>query len=323
MSNQRSFYRYTETPLYIGAVGTSYHSRANAADYPDYPVSANANDYIYSTSAGLQVSASVPPMRTLGQSQLHRYFPDAPLTASLNTDFYLNGNSDQIIGKTGEADELYGRLAGFNFGQTYLNSFNLTLEPYRPASISADFSIYKMTSDRDGSSTASVNDDYRSISTTNPDELEGGTFAPNIPPPEPNITITPLNTQNHVTTELVGYNRNTIGVEHPISISWSESYERLPIYVVGKKHPVEVNLGNINREVTVQGEDIGKVIDFKGHDKRSATITILLRAIGSENQPGQQISRVLSIAGQIDTQEVSISQNGFMEGTVTIKESVR
>jgi hypothetical protein len=180
-----------------------------------------------------------------------------------------------------------------------------------------------MTSDRDGSSTASVNDDYRSISTTNPDELEGGTFTPNIPPPEPNITITPLNTQNHVTTELVGYNRNTIGVEHPISISWSESYERLPIYVVGKKHPVEVNLGNINREVTVQGEDIGKVIDFKGHDKRSATITILLRAIGSENQPGEQISRVLSIAGQIDTQEVSISQNGFMEGSVTIKESVR
>ena len=320
MSSKRSFYRYTETPLFIGAVSTT--AAPNSASYPDYPSIPRTNEYVYATSAGLQVSASVPPMRTLGQNQLHKYFPDAPLTASLNADFFLNGNSDQIINRTGEADELHGRLAGFNFGQTYLNSFNLSLEPYKPASISADFSIYKMSSDRDGSSTASVNDDYRNIGTSNPDELQGTTFTPEIGN-EPSISITPLNTQNHVTTELVGYNKATIGVEHPVSITWTESYERLPIYVVGKKHPVEVNLGAINREVTVQGEDIGKVINFQGHDKRNATITILLKAIGSENQPGQAIGRTLAIAGQIDTQEVSVSQNGFMEGTVTIKESVR
>ena len=320
MSSKRSFYRYTETPLFIGAVSTT--ADPNSASYPDYPSIPRTNEYVYATSAGLQVSASVPPMRTLGQNQLHKYFPAAPLTASLNADFFLNGNSDQIINRTGEADELHGRLAGFNFGQTYLNSFNLSLEPYKPASISADFSIYKMSSDRDGSSTASVNDDYRNIGTSNPDELQGTTFTPEIGN-EPSISITPLNTQNHVTTELVGYNKATIGVEHPVSITWTESYERLPIYVVGKKHPVEVNLGAINREVTVQGEDIGKVINFQGHDKRNASITILLKAIGSENQPGQAIGRTLAIAGQIDTQEVSVSQNGFMEGTVTIKESVR
>lgn len=318
MSSKRSFYRYTETPLFIGDVSEANQQKVNLDTYPDYPVNGVPSQYVYATSAGLQVSASVPPMRTLGQNQLHRYFPDAPLTASLNTDFFLNGNSSQIIDRTGESHELYGRLAGFNFGQTYLNSFNLSLEPYKPANMSADFSIYRMTSDEN----AGGNDDFRNIGTSDPDELQGETFNPQIGQ-EPAITITALNTQNHVTTELVGYNRYTLGVEHPVSITWTESYERLPIYVVGKKHPVEVNLGAVNREVTVQGEDIGKVINFQGHDKRNATISILLKAIGAENQPGQEIARTLSIAGQIDTQEISVSQNGFMEGTVTIKESVR
>lgn len=344
MSSKRSFYRYTETPLYIRDVDPADQEKANLSSYPEY-VQEDGNaayskaDYMYSTSAGLSISASTPPMRTLGSTQLHKYFPDGPLTASLNTDFYLNTNTTKIVTNTGEGAEMYGQLAGFNFGQMYLNSFSVNMEPYSPAIISADFSIYRMSSDRDASSATKDNDDYRFTGSPNTQgvdveqDAQGNLVskavsnsASSFPAP---VALDVLSTHNHVMSDIQGLNRSTYGIQHPISISFSEQFERLPMYVVGKRHPVEVNLGSINRELTIQGEDIGKVISFQGHDKGSegagtkAKVTIALRTIGTENQPGTEMGRKLEISGVVDTQDISVSAGGFMEGSVTIKQSVR
>lgn len=334
MSNKRSFYRYTETPLFIKETPAADQEKANLVTYPEYVASASSKgDYMYSTSAGLSISASTPPMRTLGSTQLHRYFPDGPLTATLNTDFYLDSNTSKIVTNTGENAEMHGQLAGFNFGQMYLNSFNVNMEPYSPALISADFSIYRMSSDR-----TTNNDDYRFTGSpdSNGADLEllgdnlnskaGGTDPSSFPLP---VVLDVLGTHNHVMTELDGLHRGSYGVQHPISVSFSEQYERLPVYVVGKRHPVEVNLGSVNRELSIQGEDIGKVISFQGHDKGSqgagtkAKVAIKLRRIGTENEAGTEMGRTLEISGVVDTQDISVSAGGFMEGSVTIKQSVR
>lgn len=341
MSTKRSFYRYTETPLYIRDVSASDQEKANLNTYPEFvqDTSTNKLHYMYATSAGLSIQASTPPLRTIGSTQLHKYFPDGPLSATLNTDFYLNGTTKRIITTTGEAAEMYGQLAGFNFGQMYLNSFSLTMEPYSPALISADFSIFRMSSDRDGSTTAHHNDDYRytgSPTTLGADaEVDsngdlvskaGGVDPSSFPPP---VTLDVLSTHNHVMTDVSGVNRASYGVQHPVSINFSEQFERQPIYVVGRRHPVEVNLGSVNRELTIQGEDIGKVISFQGHDKGSdgagttAKVSIALRTIGTENQPGAECGRRLEISGVVDSQDISVSAGGFMEGSVTIKQSVR
>ena len=340
MSSKRSFYRYTETPLYIKDTPADKQHLANTHDYPEYVQNSTVNklDYMYSTSAGLSISASTPPLRTLGSTQLHKYFPDGPLTATLNTDFYLNAATQRIVTTTGESAELHGQLAGFNFGQMYLNSFSVNMEPYAPALISADFSIYRMSSDKDASSSSAVNDDYRftgsptslgvdaELEGNNLNSKAGGPDPSSFPPP---VTLDLLSTHNHVMSDVQGLNRSTYGIQHPVSITFSEQFERQPIYVVGKRHPVEVNLGAVNRELTIQGEDIGKVISFQGHDKGSegagtkAKVSIALRTIGTENQPGAQMGRLLEISGVVDTQDISVSAGGFMEGSVTIKESVR
>ncbi|MDG1089701.1 MAG: hypothetical protein P8P37_02400 [Candidatus Marinimicrobia bacterium] len=236
---------------------------------------------IFAKNASLSSSSSTKSNRTYGGG-LRPYNSTDPVSSSVQFSYYITGKEDSIDLLTG-SHPCSGRFCGIEFSGAYLTNYGVEIEPYRPVQFSASFDIYSGFNQ----------------------ETKTGSFGG-----------ASSGLANGAYTELLNFNKNNIGLDFPQRISYSIDCERTPNYVIGLEHPVDVRHGKISKNLSIQGENIGSVMNYSG--KGFAKIEISPRNIDYAAR-----GRTLNCEGVINSQNLSVSSRGLLNGSIDVMESVR
>lgn len=244
----------------------------------------------------------------------YRYSASAPIKGSMEVSFYVNtGNLKSFFNITGvsnpskfppvDEEKLTGFLGDFKFSDAYLKSFNFSVSPNSISQASASFDIY-------GS-------------------LEK----------DPNLT------QNYYSSSLYsqqsvphGQNSTVIGVSdlglsNPIGFSYGITVGRTPRYEVptgssqdaGGLVPTRVSKRHTDISMSVKGETLDPNILEKGFDGKRANLKIHLKDLNydsfEDNSNG--LLHTFECSGVINSQNLSVSSNGYLEGQVSVKQHLK
>lgn len=292
--------------------------------YSDLPIFANfsaentlptktAAQVFAATEASLALDPSLSPNRYLGQTQIKNDFSTTgPLEGKFSFSFYpliekdtslLNINSQnqidffKLTGDFTNGHQIY--FSNFLLKKCFLQSFSVKINPYQPVSVSANFISY----------------DVR--------DLKGVNIAAHT---TPSLTIAKSNTTPYyevlhaLTTKMDGASTNIPTAK--VSLDVSVDCQRTPIYALGSQVPDRVVLTAAERTTSIQGEDIGAVVDITGANAGATNIYFL--PLSKNGTTPTAINNVLNfdINGRIVSQQLQIAQNSMMNGRVVIKEII-
>jgi len=235
----------------------------------------------FAKDASLSTSTSIEAKRVYG-GELRNYLASSAESANVQFSYYLTGKEDSIGFLTGN-NSCSGSFCGINFSGAYLTNYGIEIAPYKPVQFSASFDIYS---------------GFES-------ETKTGSF-----------TTDPVKFANGAYTELLNFNKNNIGLDFPTNISYSVECERKPSYVIGQQYPQDVVQGKVSRMISINGENIGKVIDYSGRDFAKVSISPKTMDYAARG-------RTIECEGIITSQNLSISTKGLMNGSIEVMESMR
>jgi hypothetical protein len=105
------------------------------------------------------------------------------------------------------------------------------------------------------------------------------------------------------------------------SIEVNVDCQRTPVYTLGNKTPTSVILNSVERTTTVEGENIGTAITLSGANPGSTNI--YFQPLDNNDAPREEAHMLkFDINGRIVSQDLSIPQNGIVNGRVVIKEII-
>jgi hypothetical protein len=177
-----------------------------------------------------------------------------------------------------------GSFGGIVFSGAYLSQYSTSIQPYRPTIVSSSFEIFS------GCSQTLKKDSFTSISG--------------------------IDVANGASTDLVNFNYNNLGMDNPINISYSISCERIPNYTIGSEFPQNVALGQVEKSMTIAGENIGGLISYSG--RGIAEISITPKTINNMSR-----GQTLVCSGFINSQGLSVDSDGLVNGQISIFENIR
>lgn len=299
-----NFIKYSDVPVFINFMD---ETRA---------VSAASSAHLFAAS---QISISLAPNlsmnRYLGQNQNRADFSTSgPLEAKISMTFFpiiklpedtsttlniQNDNQLNFFKATGQFTNGNAMQVGnYLFYRTYLQNYSLKINPFQPVSVTANFISYDLdnvsntTFDKYGSTWAGITKDN---STSFFKALHG-------------LTSTMSGTTAYLPTTKT-------------SIQMNVDCQRTPVYNLGSKYPNTVFLTAVERTTTVEGESVGNAVTLSGINAGSTTI--YLSPLEAPN-PGSISASAISfdVSGKIVSQDLSVSQQGFVNGKVVIKEII-
>jgi hypothetical protein len=280
------------------------------------PVISNVSKLFATTEASLSIDPNLQANRFLGKVQTtHDFSLTGPTEAKFSLTFFplIEKNAEknlniQKINQLGffklTGNFLTGhqiQISNFLLKKCYLQNYSMKINAYQPISISANFISYDM-SEIIGNTL---------IGTTLGQTLSKSPYYAN------------FDSLHALTTTMEGGTATNIP-ETKISIDINVDCNRTPIYTLGQKTPNTVVLNSVERTVTIQGENIGQVIDITGGLNGVANISFLPLGSLDEDEPVSVAKNVLKfdINGRIVSQQLSASQNSMVNGRVVIKEII-
>lgn len=300
---------------------------ANYLKYSDVPVFANfiyegdipsvSTTYSFAaTEASLSIDPNLQGNRYLGRLQSRNDFSlSGPTEAKFSLTFFpliertagsvLNVSKDNqlaffnLTGNFSAGHQV--RMSTFLLKKCYLQNYSVKINAYQPISVTANFVSYDMSQIK---------------GTTLTNTAQQSTIAKNL--------SSPYFEALHALTTVMGGSTTNIP-ETKISIDINVDCNRMPIYKLGQKTPDEVVLNSVERTTTIQGENIGQVIDINGADPGATDIYFLpLSAINTASPTPGVSNNVLKfdINGKVISQQLSASQNSMVNGRVVIKEII-
>jgi hypothetical protein len=302
---------------------------ANYLKYSDIPIFANfttenaapststAQNIFAATEASLALDANLQANRYLGKAQIRNDFSiTGPLEAKLSLTFFplieIAGDTNNSILNIQKRNQLAFfaltgnflnghqiRISNFLLKECYLQNYSVKINAYQPVSVSANFISYDVTDIKN-----------QTLSNT----ALSQSIAKN--------STTPYYEGLHALTTVMDGSVTNIP-ETKVSIDINVDCNRTPVYTLGQITPDTVVLNTVERTTTIQGENIGAVMDISGANPGATEIYFLpLSSLGSLTPT--TISNVLKfdINGRIVSQQISTSQNSIVNGRVVIKEII-
>jgi hypothetical protein len=265
------------------------------------------------TEASISFDASLAPNKYLGKAQVRNdYSTVGPMEGKFSFTFYpliekdtsnLNiKSSNQTLFFDLSGDRQQGNIFIFSnliLKKTVLQNYSIKINPYQPVSVSANFISYDIQ-DLKGQSIQAFTDSSLVI---------------------PKNSTTPYYESLHaLTTKMDGASTNIPNAK--VSIEVNVDCQRNPIYTLGNKIPDSIILTSVERTTTIQGEDIGAIMDITGANAGATNIYFLpLSKYGTV--PSQAYNALnLDINGRIVSQQLQVAQNSMMNGRVVIKENI-
>lgn len=297
------FIKYTDVPVF-----------ANFSNPSSAPSTGNGGDLMAANDVSISFDAQLEPRKYLGKNPISNdYAPTGPLQAKLSFSWFpligSNANSSSIsqtgvLALTGDfATGHQIRVGNFLFKECYLNSYTVQITPYQPIVFSADFNSYDVSG------------------------IEGTAFT--------GLRGAPALLQAAGTgayfDALHALAFGVTGTLEPLpqskkSIQISASCARSAIYTLGSEYPEEVLLNSVERTVTIEGENVGSIIDFNGSGDGSSVsfrFSPFRNFItGSNFNPRTNYAFAIDVRGKIVSQSLSVQPGNTLNGSVTIKENV-
>ena len=101
---------------------------------------------------------------------------------------------------------------------------------------------------------------------------------------------------------------------------------RTAVYTIGSKTPEQVLLNSVERSVTVEGENVGEIIDFNGSGDGSS-LKIRFSPFrdfitNASFNPRTDYKFEIEVSGKIVAQNLSVQPNNTVNGSVAIRENI-
>jgi hypothetical protein len=112
------------------------------------------------------------------------------------------------------------------------------------------------------------------------------------------------------------------------SIQISTSCNRSAIYTVGNKLPERVFLTSVDRTVTIEGENVGSIIDFNGSgdgksiDFKFSPFRYVITGNNFDPKATHNNQLLITVSGKITSQSLSVQPGNTLNGSVTIRENI-
>ena len=298
----------------------------NFISYKDVPVFANfvnenrdvgtsQSPHLFAAStATINLNPNLAPNRYLGKVQSRNDFSvNGPLEAKLSITFFplietwgqndLNIQRDNqlaFFATTGQFTNGHSiQIGNYFFYRSYLQNYSMKINAFQPVSITANFTAYDMNS--------VVNSAFASVSSSS------------------YLPIAKDNTKAYykglhgLTTTMPSLHSNLLVTKTSIQVN--VDCQRTPIYNLGSRTPSSVILTAVERTTTIEGENIGNAIDLSGSSPGATNI--YFQPLDNTDPPREQAYMLkFDINGRIISQDLSIPQNGIVNGKVVIKEII-
>ncbi len=298
------FIKYTDVPVF-----------ANFSDPDQAPLTGvGGSDLMAANDVNISFETALEPRKYLGKLPiLNDYAPTGPLQAKLSFTWFplvgANTNSRLIsqtgvLALTGEFPTGHQiRVGNFLFKDCHLNSYSIQISPYQPISFAADFNSY----------------DVNQIEQTAFTGLAGAPALLQVAG-----TGAYFDALHALAVGITG-NLNPLP-EAKNNIQINTTCSRTPVYTIGSKIPEQVILNAVERSITIQGENVGKIIDFNGSGDGSALrfrFSPLRHFItGTNFNPKTDYAFEISISGKIGSQSLTVQPNSTVNGSVAIRENI-
>ena len=264
------------------------------------------------TEASLALDPNLSSNRYLGKTQIRNDFSlTGPLEGKFSMSFIPIIEKDtentniqkqnqlsffDLTGDFANGHQIY--FSNFLLKQVYLQGYSVKINPYQPVSISANFIAY----------------DVRDLK----DQTLSGFSGPLQVPKD---TSSPYYESLHaLTTKMDGSEVNIPSTK--LSIEVNVDCQRTPIYTLGQQTPDSVILTAVERTTTIQGENVGSVVDITGANPGATNIYFLPLSKKGSIIDQNYYSLMFDINGRIMSQQVSVAQNSTLNGKVVIKEVI-
>jgi hypothetical protein len=209
-----------------------------------------------------------------------------------------------VLALTGEFETGHQiRVGNFLFKDCHLNSYSIQITPYQPIVFSADFNSYDV------------------------DSIEGSKFTGMANAPS-------LLQQNGTGAYFDSLHALAVGITgnlEPLpqskkSVQISASCGRTPVYTIGYKTPERVLLNSVERTVTIEGENVGEIINFNGSGDGSLVSfrfsPFRYFVTGTSFNPREDYKFSIDVSGKITSQSLTQQQGNSLNGSVTIRENI-
>jgi hypothetical protein len=274
--------------------------------------SKNVSKIFMATEASLALDTNLTANRYLGKAQIRNdYSLTGPLEGKFSMTFIPIIEKDTSLTNIQKENQLgfFGLTGDYQYGhqiyfsnfllkKVYLQGYSVKINPYQPVSVSANFIAYDVT-DLKGQTLSGFSDQLA----------------------VPKNTSAPYYEALHaLTTRMDGSTVNIPSTK--VSIEINVDCQRTPIYPLGQQTPESVVLTAVERTTTVQGENIGAVVDITGVNP-GATNVHFLPLSKKDSTPDQNYNSLsFDINGRITSQQISVAQNSTLNGRVIIKEVI-
>jgi hypothetical protein len=268
--------------------------------------------FFVATSVSLGVDSNLESNKVFGQPRLSSDFShSSSQVGKLSVEVLplIGPNSaantaNQMALITGASgDYLSGfrcQFGNFDLRKCYLSSLNLKISPQEVISVSADFDVYDLS------------------------RITGQTFT--------GANISNLLTNNGSGAYLEGIHALALGIsgsgvslpESKAEIDISIRCNREPSYGLGSVEPSTVILTNVEKQVSVNGENVGQIVGYSGN---LGTLDLYFAPFSSFVTGGTGFNGITSslfsikTRGRVSSQNLSAGENG-LQGSVQIVENV-
>ena len=299
------FIKYTDVPVFANFSG------ANTAPLTGL---GGVSDLMAANEVSISFETSLEPRKYLGKTPIRNdYAPVGPLQAKLNFSWYPligeNTNSRLIsqtgvLALTGEFPTGHQiRVGNFLFKDCHLNSYTIQITPYQPIVFSADFNSYDV------------------------DQIEGTSFTGLAGAPAL-LKVAGTGAYFDALHALaVGITGNLQPLpQSKKNLQINTTCSRTAVYTIGNKTPEQVLLNSVERSVTVEGENVGEIIDFNGSGDGSS-LKIRFSPFryfitGTSFNPRTDYKLEIDVSGKIVAQSLSVQPNNTVNGSVAIRENI-
>jgi len=262
---------------------------------------------IPATNVSIQYQNKLEESRLLGAIQPNGLRIGGGIGANISmtfpVDFALNDTGSSyarflLTSLTGDepcyisvGDNLFGDGGG---PDCYLNTASVTVQPFTPAMLTADFTCLHMPTGEKltGSTSSLVNNNLTAY----------------------NFTSGLIHGHNAIVN---GGSSDNLSDPSKQQITYKVSCARTPVYEIGQQFASKMFLDRVTKEMSIKSTNVGKLIDQYGTGE-AFSINLM-----GDNKVSSLMTLSISSAAKITDQKLTISDGGILDGEVTLKEVIR
>lgn len=238
-------------------------------------------EQIFANSATLGVQADYETIEGITGNVI-RFAANAPVRGTFRFSHYMTGSLQPFLNPMNELSEpLTGSFAGVTFGSGYIKSLSFSVSPFEPIIVNSEMDIYGELGSLDNAG-------------------------------DQDFDIRERTGLGHGQFSFLG--GSELGFSNTLSFSYSVTSDRNAITTIGNELPYRVTKENVQIAMSIEGEDLGNILKSTGN---SAIIDVNLYDIHESSSAIDNFS----CTGQVASQNISVSQGGFIRGNITVAQN--